>query len=563
MSNRISVGMAQINPIVGDLEGNADLIEAAARKLGGCDLVVTPELSLLGYYPWDLLEVPEFLRRQDEILARLATRLADHPGMVLVGCATRNPGPGKPLFNSLVALEKGSIREVARKRLLPTYNIFDERRHFEPGVASLPISVRGIPVGVLICEDGWNDGEDSYLENPIRDLAQAGARILVMANASPAHSGKLLEREARFGDVARRWSLPLVYVNQVGGNDDIVFDGGSFACSGTGEVAWRGAAYEIDSAAAIVDSSGIVRSDSPAADWSMPVEEVWRRQIVLGLRDYMRKCGFSKIVLGISGGIDSAVTLALAAQALGPENVAAISMPSRYSSSGSVDDSAELCSAWGIPMHSFPIEAQFRDAVGGFSEAFGADPSGLAAENLQARIRGQILMAYSNHFGNLLLSTGNKSELSVGYATLYGDMNGGLNLIGDLYKTEVYRLARHLAAQGGPGIPEAIIRKAPSAELAPGQRDQDSLPDYPLLDAILKLHLEKRWLSPQEIAECEREIAAHSDGQEWFSRVWRMLSASEFKRRQAPPIIRVHPLAFGPGRRMPLAQRFRPEFPAA
>lgn len=558
MSEFISVGIAQINPTVGDLDGNALLIENAARAVGSCDVIVTPELSLLGYYPWDLLEIPEFLSRQDQALSALASKLSDLPGIVLVGCATRNSGPGKPLFNSMVALEKGNIREVARKRLLPTYNIFDERRHFEPGSASFPISVRGIPVGVLICEDGWNDGEDAYLENPVRDLAAAGAQILIMANASPSHAGKLAEREERFSAVSRRWGLPLVYANQVGGNDDIVFDGASFACSRDGSVAWRGKIYAEDLASVSIGSDGRVSSAGESASWDFPIEEIWRRQIKLGLRDYMRKCGFSKIVLGISGGIDSAVTLALAAEALGPDRVAAISMPSRYSSAGSVDDSADLCRAWGIEMLSLPIEPQFAAAMDGFSSAFGESASRLTTENAQARIRGQILMAYSNHFGNLLLSTGNKSELSVGYATLYGDMNGGLNLIGDLYKTEVYRLARHLGVDG-PGIPSSIIDKAPSAELSPGQTDQDSLPPYPLLDAILKLHLEKRWMTADEVSSSEAEIASREDGPQWVSRIWRMLSASEFKRRQAPPIIRIHPLAFGPGRRMPLAQRFRPD----
>lgn len=556
--NSITIGLGQINLIIGDLEGNAQKILAAVEAMPERDLIVFPELSLTGYYPWDLLDQPGFVERQLEVLDSLAKRLASRAGSVVVGCVTRNEQPGgKPFFNSLAVIKGGEIVSVASKRLLPTYNIFDERRHFEPSDRSTLIDVNGVSVGLLVCEDAWNDQGEEYRDNPVADLVSRGAQILVSANASPSHVKKPAQRIERFSGLARRRGVPFVYLNQVGAHDEIVYEGASFACDASGEVIWRGAMFETCSGALVFDGS--LKAASPSFEWPDCEEAYFAGQICLGLRDYLSKCGFTKVVVGSSGGIDSAVTLALAERALGAENVTAITMPSKFSSTGSVSDSEDLCSRLGVELFHHSIAAQVGQALSDFEASFSVKPSRLTIENEQARARGKILMAFSNNFGHLLLSTGNKSEMSVGYSTLYGDMNGGLNLIGDLYKMEVYALARWLnKVDARKPIPEIIIEKAPSAELFEDQKDSDSLPAYPLLDAILRLYLERDLLEPAERDAAWAIIGAHKADEALLEKIMRMVDRVEFKRRQAPPIIRLHAKAFGVGRRLPIAQRFTP-----
>jgi NAD+ synthetase len=565
---QLTLCLAQLNFTVGDLAGNADkMIEVIRRAGNRVDLIVFSELGLTGYYPMDLLDLPYFIDAQQEPLARIAAATQGVKAAAAVGFVDRNPGrTGKALHNSVVVFEDG--REIFKyhKQLLPTYSVFDEDRHFEPGTHPGIFTFRGVNLGLAICEDIWNDlgveGRVEYADDPVQALASAGAQIVVSVNASPSHAGKVPERTAAFRRFAD-WQLPLVYVNQVGGNNEIQYDGNSFANNRKGEAVLRLPAFGEGLGFVDVMATGGRGFDiccrDPHTPPSAPVcgPGFYHAQISQGLRDYVRKCGFGKVVVGSSGGIDSAVTLALAAEALGPENVVAITMPTRHSSQGSVTDSEALCRALGVPLLYRSIEPDYALACSEFERAFGTPPSGLTRENMQARIRGRVLMEYSNHFGHLLLTTGNKSEMSVGYATLYGDMSGGLNLIGDLWKMEVYALAEHINAIAGRElIPRSIIEKAPSAELADGQRDEDSLPPYPVLDALLKLILEPDLLTADERAEA-LALAGRADP-DIRQKVVSMVKNAEFKRWQAPPIIRVHRRAFGFGRRMPLAQRFVP-----
>ena len=550
----MKITLAQLNFRIGDLEANADKIVNALQSNPASDLLVCSELAITGYYPHDLINRPGFIDAQDRALARVvaATR---HGGTALVlGYVARNAGPGKPYFNALGLFAGG--RQVAEyhKQLLPTYNVFDEARHFEQGQGTGSYVLNGVKLGFLICEDGWNDEGADYRRNPVEELAAQGADIILSINASPSDRGKARAREARFAQLAAKYGRPLVYVNQVGANDAVVFDGYSFVCDATGEVRARLAGFAEDVQTVEVTPASVAPGRLTPLPESAPAQDY--AQIVLGLRDYARKCGIASVVVGSSGGIDSAVTLALAAAALGPENVTAITMPSVYSSSGSVTDSVALCANLGVRLIEHPIAAAVDVLAGGFGVHFDEVPRGLTLENLQARVRGVILMAYSNQFGALVLSTGNKSELAVGYATLYGDMNGGLNLIGDLYKMEVYALASYVNQQAGRAlIPVEIIDKAPSAELAPGQRDSDSLPPYPVLDAILKLYIEQDVLAGAERAE-QLSILSLAEGVD-VARIRALVDKAEFKRRQAPPIIRVHARAFGAGRQLPVAQGYQ------
>jgi NAD+ synthase (glutamine-hydrolysing) len=419
-------------------------------------------------------------------------------------------------------------------------------------------------VGFLVCEDGWNDAGADYATNPFARMADAAPDLVVSINASPSHLGKREQRHEIFGQAATRHGLPILYVNQIGGQDQIVFDGASFAVE-----PGRGVVFEADRF--VEDLRTLQFDDGRFLDAAgqpcvgvtaegLPTMEFYRRQIVLGLRDYARRCGFTRAVVGSSGGIDSALTLALAAEALGADNVVAVTMPSRFSSSGSVDDSVVLCRNLGITLHEHPIRELVDGYARQFEASFGQPLQGLPLENLQARIRGTTLMEYSNAFGHLLLTTGNKSEISVGYCTLYGDTNGGLGLLGDLYKTEVFELSRHINASAGRElIPQAIIAKPPSAELAPDQKDEDSLPPYAVLDEILKYAIEGRHLSSAEYTAAEsfvRELQGQPGGVQLVERVKRMIFRSEYKRRQAPPILRVRPRAFGTGRQMPIAAHY-------
>ncbi|WP_288409887.1 NAD+ synthase [uncultured Herbaspirillum sp.] len=561
----LRIAIAQCNPTIGDFDGNLALHLAALQRAAraSADLLVFPELSICGYYPGDLLEEPRFLGQAEQALQRLIAATRDYPGLTaVIGAPRRNAGPGKPLFNALLALREGQIVAEYHKQLLPVYGVFDDGRHFEAGPeVACVLPLKGQRVGFLICEDGWNDELRSYRINPFQCLAEADAQLVVSINASPSDIGKRSQRHALFQAACLRRQMALLYVNQVGGQDQLVYDGGSFAMSPTQGLAFEAARLAEDFQVLAFEEGRFLRSDGSSdalpLQQALATPEFQRRQIILGLRDYARRCGFGKVVVGSSGGIDSALTIALAAEALGAHNVVAVTMPSIFSSTGSVDDSQELCCALGVTLFRHPIAELVREFEEGFARAFGAPLRGLPLENLQARVRGAILMEYSNGYGALLLTTGNKSEISVGYCTLYGDTNGGLGLIGDLYKTEVYALARHLNASAESEIiPRAIIDKPPSAELAPDQRDTDSLPPYEVLDDILKWHLEGTRLPADEAQAAARaveQLQASPEGAALVERICRMVARNEYKRRQSPPVIRVRARAFGSGRQIPIA----------
>lgn len=559
----MKIVLAQCNFTVGDFAGNCEKILSIYQgHADAADAVVFSELALSGYYPGDLLTQRGFLLAQDQSLGRLAQATAGKRAALITGFVDRNRGAGKPLHNAMAIFSDGELVHRYHKRLLPTYNIFDEARHFEPGTQAGVYVLAGTRIGLAICEDLWNDETDrDYDDMPIKELADAGVRMVLSINASPSNLGKYQERLERFRATAARHQVALLSLNQVGGNDEIIFDGHSFLIDREGKLRAEFAGFveqvhrfefDRDCNWLADDSAAVTRNlgQQLASD-----SEFFYQQILLGLRDYAQKCGFKRVVVGSSGGIDSAITLALAAKALGPENVLAITMPSRYSSEGSINDSKDLCQALGIELRTASIEAQFALAVADFERVHGETPNSLTQQNMQARLRGRMLMEVSNHSSYLLLSTGNKSEMSVGYATLYGDMNGGLNLIGDLYKMDVYALSRWINAQAGRElIPQEIIDKEPSAELAPGQKDSDALPPYPILDAILRLAVEGSALSASETQQL-RAFLADTPLIE-VQRVLKLLTRAEFKRHQAPPIIRCQRRAFGIGWRMPIAQRF-------
>lgn len=556
--------LAQINPTIGDIEGNIDLMFAQARRAreDGSTMVIFPELSLTGYYPADMLDDGAFQARIANGLEKLIETSNEVPGVNwVIGAPTIRSGPGKRFHNSLLVIKDGEVRLTYHKQLLPTYNVFDERRHFEPGPDIVQVlNIDGVRIGFLVCEDGWNDEEHDYEVNPFVRLAAAQPDLVVSINASPSSIGRRELRHDIFSKASKRHGLPIVYLNQVGGHDQLVFDGASFVVTPT-----EGVVFELPQFESVAQTLSLRGSKFLTVEGehlpTVPVQrlstmEFYRQQIILGLKDYARRCGFQSVVVGSSGGIDSALTLALAVEAFGNKNVVAITMPSEYSSSGSVTDSVALCKNLGIYLYTHPIKPLVEEYKRGFDAATGQPMRGLALENLQARIRGTILMEYSNLNGHLLLTTGNKSEISVGYCTLYGDTNGGLGAIGDLWKTEVFALSRHLNQTAGRElIPHAIIEKEPSAELAPGQKDTDSLPPYETLDEILKVLIEGKRLAPSEYARAEAkflELASTQEGRKTIDRVRRMIARNEYKRRQAPPILRVRARAFGSGRQMPI-----------
>ncbi|KWU19263.1 NAD+ synthase [Burkholderia cenocepacia] len=566
----LRITSAQINFTVGDISGNLEKMVAAAVKAQSeqSDLLVFSELSLTGYYPFDLLEDEVFLRNVDAGYREVLRISRDLPSLsMVVGLPRRRTGPGKQLTNSLVVVRDGVEVMSYSKQLLPTYGIFDERRHFEPGPdRSCVITVAGTKVGLLICEDGWNSEGHDYAINPFSRLRDASPDVIVSINASPSNIGKREQRHAVFGRAVAENRIPLLYVNQIGGHDQLVYDGASFALVPHGNgyrIQFEAARFEEDVQTLTFDNgqfgnaAGEELPRVPVA--GLPTMEFYRRQIVLGVKDYARRCGFTKAVVGSSGGIDSALTLALAVEALGAENVVAITMPSRYSSAGSVSDSEVLCNNLGVKLLSHSIKGVVEQYEAGFQDATSEPLQGLARENLQARVRGSILMEYSNSFGHLLLTTGNKSEIGVGYCTLYGDTNGGLGLIGDLWKTEVFALSRHVNAVAGRElIPMSIIDKAPSAELAPDQKDTDSLPPYEVLDDVLRVLIEGPALATDERLHAQlrvNELMSTEDGQALVERVRKMIARNEYKRRQMPPVIRVRSRAFGSGRQMPIAAK--------
>lgn len=564
----IKIAMAQKNYQVGDFDGNVALIIGAMEKASdaGVDLVVFSELSITGYFPRDLLEEPGFLARSEQCVQKVLEASKRFVGLTsVIGAIRGRVGPGKPLYNALLVISNGEIKGEYYKQLLPTYGIFDERRHFEPGPeVACTVNVSGQTIGVIVCEDAWNDEAFDYSVNPFTALDAVRPSLIVSINASPSNRGKRELRHKLFAAASQRHNMPIIYVNQVGGQDQIVFDGASFAVSPSQGVAFESVAFQ-EAFDVLGFAGGEFKFDSTAGVGPLnrgnvsPIRRA-RQQLIMGTHDYARRTGFTKAVVGCSGGIDSALTLALGADALGPDNMTAITMPSEWSSDGSVSDSVTLCKNLGIKLIVHPIGDMVRLYAANYERSFGVPLVGLALENVQARIRGTILMEYSNMTNALVLSTGNKSEISVGYCTLYGDTNGGLNVPGDLYKTEVFEMCLDINEEAGyDRIPASICDKPPSAELAPGQQDTDSLPPYPVLDEILKWHIEGSRLEADEWGKARAfvgNLLATAEGRALVARILSMVSRSEYKRMQSPPIIRLRARAFGLGRQMPLTAKY-------
>lgn len=530
----------QFNPLVGDIAGNAERIiaELGAARAAGVDLLVLPELALCGYPPEDLLLRPEFMQRVEAALERIRP---ETQGLALVLGYPRAALGG--LFNVAGVWRDGERLAEYAKQVLPNYSVFDEKRYFQPGAQPVLFEHCGLRIGLSVCEDIWH-------EEPSRQAAEAGARLLVNLNASPFHAGKAAEREALLERRARAQGLAILYANLVGGQDELVFDGASFAVDAGGGVVARAPSFEEYG----LDLE-IAASAKPCAVHARDAERVHPESdasiyaaLVLGVRDYVRKNGFSGAVLGLSGGVDSALTLAIAVDALGPERVEAVLMPSRYTASMSIEDAEEQARRLGVRAHLVPIEPAFRSFLNLLEPLFEGAAPDVTEENLQARCRGVLLMAISNKRGHLLLTTGNKSEMAVGYATLYGDMAGGFAPIKDVPKLLVYRLARYRNSLDEAVIPERVLSRAPSAELRPDQTDQDSLPPYETLDAILRRYVEED--------EGIEAIVAQGFDEAVVRRVARLVDRSEYKRRQAPPGVRISERAFGRDRRYPITSGF-------
>ncbi|MFV0420787.1 NAD+ synthase [Oleidesulfovibrio sp.] len=545
------IALLQLNSVVGDIAGNAKAIAEAVMDASGsgAELCVTPELAVCGYPPRDLLLMEDFVEACWSRLEALAQALKPCCP-VLVGAPVVVPGDcSGTVRNGAVLLEDGKACVVGTKVLLPTYDVFDERRYFSPSEECGHIVVGDKRIGVTICEDIWNDKDywgDSrrYAEDPVAALIAGGVDIIVNLSASPFTLGKQVKREAMLGAVAARAGAPVVYVNQVGGNDDLIFAGKSMVLNAQGKLAARAAGF----AEQILIADVFAADGSIAPDAPEPEAQIWQA-LVLGTRDYAAKCGFRGAILGLSGGIDSALVACIAAEALGPENVLGVLMPSPYSSRGSVEDSEQLVRNLGIASYTVPIEQLMQQFDAALAEPFSGYVQDVTEENIQSRIRGNLVMAMSNKFGKVLLTTGNKSELAVGYCTIYGDMAGGLGVIADLPKTMVYAVCRWLnAREGRDVVPVEILEKAPSAELRPDQKDVDSLPEYDVLDDILERHI----VGKQGVDS----IVASGHERTTVERIIGLVRRAEFKRRQAPPGLKVTDRAFGSGWRMPVAARF-------
>jgi NAD+ synthetase len=548
----VNVISAQLNYTIGDFVGNTDKILEVIRTKGNeADLIVFSELCVTGYYPKDLLNRKGFIAAQNQAIKVIIKASRNIKSGLVIGVVEENIGRGRPYFNSLLLIDNGAIVGTYRKQLLPTYGVFNEARHFESGKTPSIIEWRGLYLGFLICEDAWESKEQPlYDRDPVESLAMGSPDFVICINASPYNITKLKTRHEIIKMTAQACKAPVVYVNQVGGIDDLVFDGGSLAYSSEGNCIFEAPQYEES-----VNSIQLNSKNTIEPNISNEISEI-AKQLTVGLRDYCAKSGFTKVVIGSSGGIDSAVTLAIAEQALGAKNVVAVTMPSKYSSAGSVGDSEALCTALGITLINSPIKGTFDQEITTYTESFGVPPSPLAQENLQARIRGQRLMTYSNSSGAMVVSTGNKTEMSVGYCTLYGDMAGGVSLLADLYKLQVYSLAKYLneSVYKTNAIPLAIIEKEPSAELAPDQVDSDALPPYDQLDAYLKILLEGDLLSKEEFSVTLE--TAQKMSKEDRVRIKKMLDRNEYKRRQAAPVIRVNRRSFGTDRQIPLTIKY-------
>lgn len=545
----MKIALVQLNPIIGDFRRNSEAIrrQAAQAKAAGCELAIFPELALSGYPPQDLLERPAFLADHDRSLAELCATITGIG--VLLGGLTRHTGPsGKRLHNSAILFEDGAILATAHKRLLPTYDVFDEARYFEPAGESRTIMYKGHRLGLTVCEDAWNDPElfprPLYAADPVAALAAAGIDLLVNIAASPFHRGKRQLRQEIFAKLCARYQLPLLYTNQVGGQDSLIFDGGSLAMDRQGTIIAQARHFAEDMV--VVDTTSWQGDNHGATHTPDEVAEVCRA-LVLGTHDYVTKCGFAKAVIGLSGGVDSALTAAIATRALGPHNVLGVAMPSPYTAAESIADAEQLARNLGIGFTLVPITPLVDAYQATLAPLFAGRPADVTEQNIQARIRGNLLMAIANKEGRLVLSTGNKSEMAVGYCTLYGDMSGGLAMLADVPKMLVYDLARYLN-QDGEIIPQRTIDRAPTAELKPDQRDEDDLPPYPVLDQILALYLEEH----RPVAE----IIALGFDPAVVADVVRRIRLNEYKRKQAPVGLKITAKAFGYGRRYPTAEHY-------
>ncbi len=552
----MKIALAQTNSTVGDLCGNAKRILAFSERAAkaGASVVVFPELCLTGYPPRDLLEKASFLDRTEQHLERLAADAGALNVSIICGTVTRTgSSAGLPIYNSAAVLRGGRIAFRQHKMLLPTYDVFDEARYFEPATKQSPLALGDAVSALTICEDIWNDKQywerRRYSRDPVEELVSAGGRVLISINASPYHMGKRAQRAEIFTATARHFRVPIIYVNQVGGNDQLLFDGTSFAMTPDGEIIACAASFEED--LVLVDTETLTgdRHDNLSDE----CEAVYQA-LAMGTRDYIRKCGFERVLVALSGGIDSALTVAIAVDAVGKENVIGVGMPGPYSSEHSVTDARDLAHNLGIRFELIPIKSQYDAFLNVLEPLFDGStlpsgPVGVTEENLQSRLRGVTLMALSNKWGALVLTTGNKSELAVGYCTLYGDMCGGLAVISDVPKTLVYSLARVANKKHANAIPENTFVKPPSAELRPDQKDTDSLPPYEILDQILRLYIENNE-APQQIADAlHLPVTLVRD-------IVNKVDRNEYKRQQAAPGLKVTTKAFGIGRRFPIAQRF-------
>jgi NAD+ synthase (glutamine-hydrolysing) len=548
------LALAQLNLTIGAFDRTYEQVRSAIARgrAAGADLVVFSELATTGYPPRDLLDHPSFVQANLDLLQRVAALTDEALGLV-IGCVTPNEaGDGKPLFNSAALCHRGAVAGLHHKTLLPTYDVFDEDRYFEPGTRVDPFDFKGVRLGLTVCEEVWNDRDfwpkRLYPRDPVRELADKGADLIVNISSSPFTLGKGQLRREMIGREIAKTKRPFAYVNQVGGNDELVFDGHSLLFDQGGRLVARGREFEEDFLVHTVAVGSAPTTSEPVtiADVSASPEEEAFKALTLGLSDYVRKCGFSRVVLGLSGGIDSAVVGALAAEALGPVHVLGVAMPTRYSSAHSLGDAEALARNLGIRFEVVPIDAVFQSYLAALQPLFAELPPDVTEENIQARVRGGVLMAISNKFGALLLTTGNKSELAVGYCTLYGDMAGGLAVISDVPKTFVYRLARYINGRAGrPLIPDSSLTKAPSAELRPDQTDQDSLPPYDVLDRIVEGHVERH----DDIEAMVRQGLDRAT----VTRVVSLIDRNEYKRRQAAPGLKITSKAFGVGRRYPIA----------
>ena len=540
----MKIGFAQINPTVGDLSGNCELIMRAYERLAGAgaELVLTPELAITGYPPQDLVFKSRFVPENLAIVEKLHARIGE--AALVVGFVDRNEGRGKPFRNAAALLERGKPIRKTYKSLLPTYDVFDEDRYFQPAIRVEPFDVKGQKIGVTICEDIWTDDylpRPLYDCEPMRSLVEQGAKIIVNLSASPFRLGAPVCRLEMIAAQARVYQRPICYCNAVGGDDQLIFDGNSIAVNASGDLIAQLAAFREDDRVVDTDSSAKIELHEGKTP-----EQLFAA-LSLGVRDYFRKCNFRSAVLGLSGGVDSAITAVIAADALGADNVTGVLMPSPYSSRGSIDDARALAKNLGIQCLQIPITEAFKILKAQLKQIFKGLPENETEENMQPRLRAMALMALSNKFGHLVLSTGNKSELAVGYCTLYGDMAGGLAVISDVPKTMVYEVARWINRERVI-IPTSTIEKPPSAELKPNQKDQDTLPPYEILDQILQLYVEENLSA--------RDIIARGFDEKTVRWVQRRVDLNEYKREQAAPGLKVTSRAFGIGRKMPIAQRY-------